>query len=312
MFHSASIVRGRKRPGRRSCLLAAVLFLSASAQADPNADSGNVQPIVLQNSPRWLDELDSFVDRLPNFAARNLPALQPHGFYRIYVRPRMGDLWTRDFLRMPVGGEYKINDRVQLSAELQDYFTTGLRHAAGYGLSGLNLGCKYERAWPSRPDIGISLGLNFHTPLGRPPLELTDGYRHTQPYVAATFPLAPRWRLVGYASVGLDLLDRTALPSNFGKNQLHANSVDISVGAGRDWKHFHTSVTASLASSLLLSDEGRQVFALRPEIVFPLQIRQGSGVVALLTLGVYAITGPEGRQVGASSSLRVEFRNRRR
>jgi len=304
-------VRARRETSRW-WLLAAALFFPAAAPADSPAGANNVQPVTLPYSPFWLDELDSFVDRLPSFMARNIPALQPHGFYRIYVRPRVGDLWTRGFMRMPVGGEYKVNDRVEVSAELQDYFSTGLRRAEGYGLSGLNLGCKYERPWPTRPDIGVGFGLNFHTPLSRPPLELTDGYRHTQPYVAVSFPLSPRWRLVGFSSVGLDLLSQTALPSNFGKNELHSNSFQFSVGAGRDWTHFHTSVTASVASGLLLSNEGRQVFALRPEVVFPFRIRPDSGVIALLTLGVYAIDGPDGQQVGASSSLRIEFRNRGR
>ncbi|HZP61513.1 MAG TPA: hypothetical protein VFB27_14410 [Opitutaceae bacterium] len=286
----------------------------ARCEAEPAAIPAaptSVQPIVLQNPPWWLDELDSFVDRLPSFMARNLPGLQPHGFYRIYVRPRVADLWSRNFFRMPVGGEYKVNDRVELSGEVQDYFTTGLKRAEGYGFSGLNLGAKYEQPWPARPDIGVGWGLNFHTPLSRPPPDLTDGYRHTQPYAAATFPLSPGWKLIGYSSVGFDLLNHTALPSNFGKNELHANSFQVSVGAGRDWPHFHASLTLSVASTLLLSDEGRQVLALRPEIVFPFRIRQNSGVVALFTVGTYAIEGPDGTQLGVSSSLRIEFRNRR-
>ncbi|MDE3083822.1 MAG: hypothetical protein KGJ37_01205 [Verrucomicrobiota bacterium] len=290
----------------RCCLAATVaIFFPALARALPTAQSAEgVQPITLTYAPEWLRQLDTFVDRMPATVERSLPELRPHGYYQIWLRPRL----NHDFFRLPFGGEYKINNHVEISGELQNYLATGLSDATGYGFSGADINFKYEQQ--IRPSVGLSAGLNFHTPLSRPPLQLTDGYRHTQPYVATTFPLAPRWKLIGYAAFSLDMLNHTALPSNFGANELHANSMGLSVGAGRDWKHFHTSLTASLSSSVLMSDEGRQVFALRPEMVVPFRVRPKSGVIIFWTLGTYAVWGPDGRQLGAGSSVRVEFRNR--
>ena len=278
-----------------ACLLLSPAFCAeatASNKAAP-ADSG------------W--NLGDFIDGLPDLLSDRLPGFDPSGAVRAYVRPHFGDFIHRDYVRVPFGARAKLSEQVESSAELQGYFTHGLSDAAGYGLSTLRLGTKCERVLPSLNDGGISVGLNYETPLGRPPIELSDGHRHLQPYVAATRPIAPKWKLLGYASVSADLLDQTALPAHFGRNQLHTNSLTLTVGAAREWPRFRTSLTASATTSSLLSDEHRNVFALRPEIVFPWKARANARTQILFTVGGRAIHGPDGTELGVSSSMRIDF-----
>lgn len=259
---------------------------------------------------RW--DLADFIDGLPDLLAERLPGFDRTGALRLYVRPHFGDLLRRDYLRVPFGARAKITENFEGSGELQTYLTHGLADAAGYGLSGLRLGAKCEHVLPSLNDgAGFSLGLNFQTPLSRPPRDLTDGHRHAQPYVAATRPLVPAWKLLGFASIGADLLDRTPISAHFGRNQLHANSLIFVAGAAREWPRLRASLTATLNTSALLSDENKNVYALRPEIVVPWKARPGAHTQILLTLAGRTLWGPDGHELGLSSSVRIEFLLRR-
>ena len=280
-----------------------------AAEAAASAASAQA-PTPAAPSSRW--DLADFIDGLPDLLSERLPGFDRTGALRLYVRPHFGDLLHRDYLRVPFGARAKITENFESSGELQTYFTHGISDAAGYGLSGLRLGAKCEHVLPSLNDgAGFSLGLNFQTPLSRPPQDLTDGHRHTQPYVAATRPLVPDWQLLGFASIGADLLERTPLPAHFGRNQLHANSLIFVAGAAREWPRFRASLTATLTTSTLLSNEHKNVYALRPEIVVPWKARPAAHTQILFTLGGRTIWGPDGHELGLSSSVRIEFLLRR-
>jgi hypothetical protein len=271
-----------------------------AARADPaGADKTTV------NSSGW--DLPDFIDRLPDFLAERLPGFDPEGSARFYVRPHFGDFLHRSYVRVPVGTRIKATERLETNAELQTYFTDGLHQSEGYGLSGLLLGARCEHVLPSLGDGGLSVGANMQTPLSRPPIDLSDGYRHFLPYVAATYPFAGSWHVLGYANIGGDFLNHTALPSNFGRNQLHSDSLSFSAGAAREWGRFHVSLTATVVTSALTSDEAKQVYALRPEIVVPWQYRPTSRTKVFFTLGGRAIHGPDGNEFGVSGSARLEF-----
>jgi len=149
--------------------------------------------------------------------------------------------------------------------------------------------------------------VNFSAPLSRPPAELTDGYRHTLPYVGATYPLWRKWNVLGYGTLAADLLSSTALPSTFGLNQLHANALSLSLGAARDWPRFRLTLTTTYATTALMSNETNHVFGVRPNVLIPIKPLKNSRLRVLLNLGGRAIWGPDKRELGFSSSLRVEF-----
>ena len=274
-----------------------------AAESTPERTSADI-------SSAW--NLAEFIAQLPDVLADRLPGFDPSGAVRLYVRPHFGDLLHRDYVRVPFGARAKLTENLKGSAELQSYFTHGLSDTAGYGLSGLQLGTKCEHVLSALGHGGISVGASFQTPLSRPPADLTDGHRHLQPYVAATRPLVPAWRVLGYASVSADFLNRTALPAHFGRNQLHANSVTFTAGAAREFARVHFSLTGSVATSALTSNEHTQVYSLRPEIVLPWRPNPHSPGQLLFTLGARAIHGPDGSEFGTSGSVRLEFQLGRR
>jgi hypothetical protein len=145
-------------------------------------------------------------------------------------------------VRLPVGSRVHVREQTELNAELEGYFTHGLAGSAGYGLSRLRLGAKHENEFTKWPGTAWSWGLDSTTPLGRPPLELTDGYRHFLPYVSVSRALVPRWNLVGYTGIGADILADTPLPCHFGRNQLHANSLTVGAGITRKWPRFQAAL----------------------------------------------------------------------
>jgi hypothetical protein len=288
---------------RRAALALLVAAAATALRADEPAPTTVTK--AANGSAPW--DLAEFVDRLPDLFSERLPGFEPMGAMRIYVRPHFGDFLHRDFVRVPVGSRVKVTETIECTAELQSYFTHGLRHDAGNGLSGLHLGIKREHMLPALNEGGFSVGIDYDTPLSRPPQELTDGFRHFDPFLAATRTLVPKWKLLGYATLSADLLAATAMPPHFGRNQLHANSLAISAGIAHQWSRFHGSLTASYASTMLMSNERHHVFALRPEIVFPWKVQPASRAQILFTVGGRAVRGPDGTELGVSSSVRIEF-----
>jgi hypothetical protein len=258
-----------------------------------------------------LQMLQGVVDSFPDFVERNLPGLDPKGAYRIYVRPHFGDFLHRDYVRIPVGVKTKVAEKVELNAEVEVYITHGLDGTDnGNGFSMARFGTKYETTLGAEQNLGVSAGFNYFSPLSRPPRELTDGMRHLQPYVGFSKPIYPRWGLIGFGTFGVELLSHSPIPPNFGGNQLHTNSMGVALGAAKGWKYFYSSLTVTAVSGMLLSDEGRQVYSVQPELTIPLKMVSGPRANILLKLTGHATTGPDGQDYGIGSSVRVELKLR--
>jgi hypothetical protein len=254
-----------------------------------------------------LSSLGELLDRIPDFSGLNLPSFLPKGVFQVYSSPHFGDLVHRPYLRVPVGLRAKVSSQFEAHAEVEGYFSHGLRHAKGNGFDAFSTGFKFEPAGPSAAGTAMSTGVDFTTPVSRPPVELSDGHRHTVPYIAMSQVLAPDSHLLGYGSIGADFLDHTALPANFGRNELHSNSVVMSAGVAREWPKFRATLTATFGTAALISDEHRQVYGLRPALVVPLTRFQGRHTRLTATIGGWSVWGPDGHELGVSTSMRVEF-----
>jgi hypothetical protein len=288
------------RVGSARAALLAALASSPALRAEEQVPPANKQHPATQ--------IVDFLDRLPEMLDLALPNLVPSGVMKFYTHPHFGDLLHRDYLRVPLGMRAKVSPHMEVNSEVEGYFTHGLGSgSAGEGFSRVLAGAKFERELPFHYNAGWSAGANFSTPLSRPPRELSDGYRHTMPYVGLTHPLIRKWDVTGYGSLAGDFLSHTALESNFGGNQLHANSLTLSLGAARDWSRFRASLTASYTADALTSNENDHVFAVRPTILIPVMKGSKSGTRVLLTVNARAVWGPDGFESGIGSSVRVEF-----
>lgn len=270
----------------------------------PLAGQQESKPAEHPSTTSYFGEL---LDRIPNFGSLELPGFMSEDMFRFYSSPRFGDLLHRDYLRVPVGVRAKLTGKLEAHAEVEGYFTHGLGDGAGYGFDRLGVGGKYELSPPSTSAAAWITGVDFETPLSRPPAELSDGHRHVLPYVSVSRTVVPDWKLLGYGSLGADLLSHTALPPHFGQNQLHTNALTLVAGVARDWRRFNTSLTATYSTSALISNEDAHVFSLRPAIVIPLTRLEGKRTRLILTLGGRSTWGPDGYEIGASGSVRVEF-----
>jgi hypothetical protein len=286
--------------------LLAVDELNAADSA--SGSTGKESAARMLAAPR--EALVSFIDRLPDLADLGLPDFAPEGAVRLYFRPRFGDLLHEDYFRLPVGARVKVTDRLELNSELGSYVTHGLGDSVGNGLYQFRVGVKHEQAFT--PDSGWSLGLDWVTPLSRPPMEITDGVRHTLPYVTFTRTVSPRYGLVGFATLGADLIDHTSLRENYRENQLHDNSLVLTLGVAREWRRMHVILKVFDGNTAPLSHSSENVFGFRPSIGIPFLRRNDGTPRAIVTFEGRTIWGPDGFETGVTTSVRVDLRYRRR
>jgi hypothetical protein len=261
-----------------------------------------------------------FMDRLPELVNDDLPFLAPRGAYWFYARPSIGNPFDGKYFRLDGGTWIKVTKSIDFNLGAQSYAWRDqtVNDTTRWGFYGANAGIKYNRSLPGPAGTAMSAGLNFSTPISEPPLVLTDGYRHTDPYITYTRPLSARLHLVGFATFGADLLAHySPLPSNFGDNQLHSNSLNASLGVTREFKYFTASTTVSGGTTALMSKHALQVFSLNPKIVIPVEHFLPSLCGKLphwhfyLNLNAHAATGPDSQQFGGGASMSVNFDSRK-
>ena len=296
---------------RAAFICVALLFTALGASGAENVPEGE------QDRGSRLDDLTrapaealaSFLDRLPDLVDQGVPSFAPQGAFRLYVRPRFGDILHEDYFRFLVGARQKVNEQLEFNAELGTYFTHGLRESVGNGFYQFRVGSRYEFAY--NPDSGWSVGLDWTTPLSRPPYEITDGLRHTMPFVTYTRTISSKHGLVGFTTLGFDFQDHTSLPVNYAENQLHANSTILTVGVARQWRRMHVIMRVFDANTVLLSNHSENVIGLRPSLGIPFLRRPNGAPRATATFEGRAIWGPDGFESGVNTSIRLDLEYRR-
>jgi hypothetical protein len=292
----------------KHCVWILVLPLFFATEARGDSPATPVEPGFL-----------GFMDRLPEIIDTNLPFLAPRGAYWFYARPSIGNPFQGKYFRLDAGMWIKATKSVDFNIGAQSYVwrDSNEGNATRWGFYGATTGIKYNRSLGGPTGTAMSVGLNFSTPISRPPLALTDGFRHTDPFITYTRPLSARLHLVGFASFGADMLAHTSLPNGYGKNMLHSNSLNGALGATREFKCFTVSASLNGATTALMSKHALQVFSINPKIIVPAQHIFPTLCAKLphwhinLILSAHATTGPDGQQYGASSSVSVNFTSHR-
>lgn len=287
---------------RRLSTVAAGLVLAATATAQSIATT----PASMVKKPTAA--LASFIDRLPELLDIGLPSFAPPGAVTLYVHPRLSDLIHEDYFRFPVGARIKLDQELELQTELGTYFSHGFGDHVGNGLYQARVGLKTERVITA--DSGWSTGIDFVTPLSRPPRDITDGVRHTRPFVSFTRTVKSQWGLVGFATLGADLIDHTSLRPNFYENQLHENALFLTVGVAREWRRMHLIFQVFDGNTAPLSDRSDNVFGFRPSVGISLMRRNDGTPRATATFEGRTIWGPDGFETGIATRVRVDLRYR--
>ena len=241
-----------------------------------------------------------------------LPRTEKKQSLRLVVHPHLGDLTKRDELRTALGFRYGITTRWEASAEADAYFTHGLKDKAFFddsGFSMFRLGTKYQLGDVFNLGWDTSVGLEYSHPIGSPPIDLTDGLRHVAPFITASHPLvgAPGWRVFG--GVGYDDVTQVSARGELEKNELGDDSVNLSTGVL--WEHGTTTyaLEATYATTRFTADVNRDVYALRPSVLWALPPKYtfNSKGTWLLGVGLRLSHGPDGNDVGLNAKLRINF-----
>ncbi|HEY8994991.1 MAG TPA: hypothetical protein VIM71_10040 [Lacunisphaera sp.] len=241
-----------------------------------------------------------------------LPKTEHKHALRFIVHPHLGDLTKRDHIRSALGFRYGISSRWEASAEVDAYFTHGLKHGGFFeesGFSTVHLGTKYLIGDPFDVGWDTSVGINWQQPMGNPPLDVTDGLRHTAPFITASHKLAgaPGWRV--FAGCGWDAVTQTATRGELEKNELGDDSINVNGGVLYERGPMTYALEATYYTTRFTASVNRDVYALRPSIVWvlPPKYTFGSKGKWLLGLGLRLTHGPDGNDVGLNAKLRVNF-----
>lgn len=241
-----------------------------------------------------------------------LPRTEKKHSLRLIIHPHLGDLTKRDDIRTALGFRYGITTRWEATAEVDAFFSHGLKKKNFFedsGFSTLHLGTKYRLGEVVSPGWDTSIGLDFTEPIGSPPIDVTDGLRHIAPFVTSSHALAraPGWRVFGGAGY-----DDTTQVSNRGeleKNELGDDSVNLSTGVL--WERGTTTyaLEATYATTRFTADVNRDVYALRPSVlwVLPAKYTFHSKGKWLFGVGLRLSHGPDGNNIGLSAKLRASF-----
>lgn len=231
---------------------------------------------------------------------------------RMIVHPHLGDLTKRDHLRTALGFRYGITTDWEANAEVDAYFSHGLK-AKGFfeesGFSTIHLGTKYRLGEIFGLGWETATGVNFSQPIGSPPVDVTDGLRHVAPFITASRPLAgaPGWRVFGGA--GWDDVTEVSAGRELEKNELRDDSVNFSGGVLWERGTVTYTLEATYATTRFTTDVNRDIYALRPGVVWvlPTKYTFNSKGKWLLGLALRLSHGPDGNEIGLRAKLRVNF-----
>jgi hypothetical protein len=241
-----------------------------------------------------------------------LPGVEKKNRLKLIIHPHFGDLHRKDYLRAPLGLRYGLTSRWEVTGEVEAYFAHGLGDEPFFdrkGFSSYHVGTKYrigEKFWPGW-DTGV--GLDYITPNGNPPADITDGLRHMSYFTTFSRQLEANKDIRFFWGVSADNVTRTGLPLTLDDNDLGDDS--LSANAGIVWQRPKLTYTfeTTVATTRLMGDNHRDVVTFRPGIVWPLPKRYTFNARGLWLLGIAprVSLGPDGSVFGLSMKLRGSF-----
>jgi hypothetical protein len=241
-----------------------------------------------------------------------LPGTEKKHHLKLIVRPHFGDFHRHDNLRVPLGLRYGINERWEITGEVEAYFSHGFGDTSWWeqhGFSNVHFGTKYQLATVLLPGWDTAVGFDYLTPVGNPPPDISDGLAHFSYYTtfSRNLPNWPNWRV--FWGVGADHVSTTGRPVVLDKNELGDDSVSVSGGFVWQRKALSYTLEMSYASTRLTGAIDRDVFTIRPGIVWkipPQYIFNAKGRW-LIGLGTRISYGSDGADYGISAKLRGSF-----
>lgn len=241
-----------------------------------------------------------------------LPGVEKKNRLKLIVHPHFGDFHRKDYVRTPVGLRYGLTESWEITGEVETYFSHGFGHEDFFerrGLASYHFGTKYRIGTDFWPGWDTGVGLDYITPNGNPPADVTDGLRHFSYFVTFSRYLEKRKDIRIFWGVSTDNISNTGLPVTLDDNELGDDS--ISLNGGIVWTRGKVVYTfeTTYATTRITGDNERDVITFRPGIVWPLprKLTFNSKGQWLAGLAPRVSYGPDGADIGVSAKLRVSF-----
>ncbi len=306
----------RPRHGRRAkggiVALGIALLAAGGARAAPDENPAASGAEVAARPAADLTALGDDELVIREVFQSHLPATLKAYALRLWVHPHLGDFDRRDYMRLYTGIRYGLTGSCEISLSSDLYFSHGLRDVPffdRYGAANLQLGTKINLGQPLIAGWDTAVGVDYQFPTGRPPAQLTDGFRHLTPYITLSHRLPSHRGLRVFWGLRLDEVTRTTVPGEFGRNDLRDSSMGATGGFVIDRRNWHYTFETSVASTRLIGHTDRDVFMIRPGVIWEIlshrKLRTRSNWV--VGAAVSSTTGPGGTSLGGSLKLRYNL-----
>ena len=178
------------------------------------------------------------------------------------------------------------------------------------GFSNMHFGTKYHLKNLVFGMWDAAVGLDYLEPIGRPPVDVTDGLEHTIPFMTFSRRLEadPHWRV--FWGFGFDHVVTTSVPGKLEKNQLGDDNVNLSGGVVWDRNRWHYTLEAVVATTTSSGGEHDGTsFTLRPGAVCEIPEKYTRWIGGRWVVGgaLRFSEGPDGFDFGGGAKLRVDF-----
>jgi hypothetical protein len=243
----------------------------------------------------------------------NLPGTEKKNSLRFIFHPHLGDLINDDYLRTPIGVRYGLTRNLEISGEVETYFSHGLgdeKFFEKFGFSLVRFGTKYRFDKPWLGKWETAAGVDFSSPVGSPPPEINDGLEHLMPFITFARPLEDHPNVRFFWGVGADLVDQSSVPGILRKNELSDDALNFTTGLV--WKRgvMNYTIESTYATTRILGRVNEDVFTVRPGVVWEVPEKYTKGRLGgrwIIGFGLRASFGQDGTDLGASAKVRVNF-----
>jgi hypothetical protein len=252
---------------------------------------------------------------LPGIFNSELPRMTLPADLRVTLRPRFGDLQSRDHLRLVWGLRYGLSPQWEVSSDIDSYIAHGLKDRSVLstnGVSQVSFGAKYRFNDFLEPFWDTAAGIKYSVPIGHAPDELTDGLRHITPFMTMEHVFKRHPSVTGFVSFGLDLNSR-ALPRT--NTDEHYGADTWFVTPGLTWKRgpVKYSLEVTFRSSAGLDTSDTYDVTVRPGMAWtlPPNLTFNSRNRWVLGVGLSAGLSDHGSSFGINTRIQTDFDFRR-
>lgn len=253
---------------------------------------------------------DKALHKIEGIFDTDLPKTEKKGRVRFLVHPHLGDFTRRDYVRVPLGVRWGVNDHVEFSATVEPYFQLGSKeNSPGNGLGDAEFGAKYAFVKWLKPALDASTGINVRVPVGHPPLDMTDGFNHYAPYFVVSRKSPKIKGFTYFADTTLDVMEKSSVSGSFRKNDPHSTSIIFGTGFVLDRFPYHYTLETGYQTTTLVGKDNKQFVYIRPGFAWdlPRWLTFDSHGRWLLGGSLKITEGPDGTRIDGGGKLRGEI-----